>query len=31
VQLLRRLEKSLYERMTVEEIEALCARFTQER
>jgi hypothetical protein len=31
VQLLRRLEKSLYERMTVEEIEALCARFAQER
>lgn len=31
VQLLRRLEASLYDRMSVEEIEALCARFARER
>ena len=31
VQLLRRLEKSLYERLTIEEMERLSSRFAQGR
>jgi hypothetical protein len=31
VQVLRRLEKSLYEKLTIEEMERLCARFAPDR